>query len=80
MVAGACPCGGAGGQAPAPCTPGALLFPRRGCQRVAELAETEQQEKLMFTGARGLCCGFILFYFFNINSMRKKKKLTLLPL
>lgn len=31
----------------------------------------------MFTGARGLCCGFILFYFFNISSMRKKKKNSL---
>jgi len=58
MAAGTRPCGGAGGPAPAPGAPGALLAPRRGCQ------EAEQQEKLTFTGARGLCCGFILDFFF----------------
>lgn len=54
----------------------------RGQPLVLPAAEPEQQEELAFTGARGLCCGFIsefllenLFYFFfrNISSMRKRE-------
>lgn len=66
--------------------------PRRSwspARPAAGLAEPEQQEKLTFTGARGLRYGFISeflleiaffwFFFWSISSMRKKKHI-LLPL
>lgn len=50
MVAGTCPRRGT--RTPALLAPAALPGP----------AEPEQQEKLMFTGARGLCCAFLFSF------------------